>query len=56
MKNNKTWPNKKTPTKELFETIREDLEMLRAGTWVPEDDSIDCTLDVLAEIEKRVKK
>lgn len=56
MKATDLWPNKKTPTKKLFEALREDMEQLRSGDWNPDDDSIDCTLSVIDEIEKRCEE
>ena len=50
------WPNKNTPTQELFDCIRTDMGLLRSGDWAPDDDSIDATLGVLAEIEKRCEE
>lgn len=31
--------------------LREDLEMLRDGLWVPDDDSCEASLQILAKLE-----
>lgn len=43
-------------TAQLFRLLKGDMKRLRDGSWEPDDDSVDCTVDVIKEIERRVKK
>jgi hypothetical protein len=40
-------------TAALFKCLFKDLELLRSGDWIPNDYSVDCTIDVLKEIKRR---
>lgn len=43
-------------TTQLFRLLKGDMKQLRNGSWVPDADSVDCTVDVVKEIERRMKK
>ena len=43
------------PTKKIKGSLLEDMEMLRDGRWVPDDDSIDCHIDLIKELFRRSK-
>ena len=34
-----------------FQVLREDLEMLKVGTWVPDEASCEASLQILAKLE-----
>ena len=44
-----------TNTKHIRNCLLEDMEMLRDGQWVPDDDSIDCHIDLIKELCRRSK-
>lgn len=41
-------------TRQLLNNLRVDFEMLRDGTWVPDEDSIDMSIDVIDELLRRL--
>ena len=41
-------------TRQLLNNLRGDFEMLRDGTWVPDEDSIDMSIDVIDELLRRL--
>jgi hypothetical protein len=43
------------PTKKIKGCLLQDMEMLRDGRWVPDDDSIDCHIDLIKELCRRTK-
>ena len=42
-------------TKKIKGCLLVDMEMLRDGQWVPDDDSIDCHIDLIKELCRRSK-
>jgi len=46
-----------TPRAEAaLKCIRTDLGLLRTGEWIPDDDSIDCTLDQVDILEAELNE
>lgn len=45
---------KNTPTQHLFDCLKNDLEMLKNGNWIPDEDSIDASIDVVEELQQRL--
>ena len=39
---------------QLKACLLDDMEMLRDGEWVPDDDSIDATVSVIEEVFRRI--
>lgn len=39
--------------KALFECVQTDIQLLKDGDWVPDDDSCDSLSEVVAEIKRR---
>lgn len=48
-----TWA-KDMSLEDLFDNLFTDFELLQDGSWVPDDDSIAASVDVLTEIKRRV--
>ena len=44
-----------TNIKQIRNCLLEDMEMLRDGPWIPDDDSIDCHIDLIKELCRRTK-
>ena len=44
-----------TNIKQIRNCLLEDMEMLRDGRWVPDDDSIDAHMDYIKELYRRTK-
>jgi hypothetical protein len=40
---------------ELKECLLRDMEGLREGVWIPDDDSIDATVSVIEEVFRRIE-
>ena len=45
---------KDMPNEELKACLLSDMESLREGEWVPDDDSIDATVLVIEEVFRRI--
>jgi len=37
----------------LFNTLFEDMAMLDSGEWIPDNDSVQATVDTIEEIQRR---
>lgn len=42
------------PSADLIALVYQDLQMLADGTWVPDEESIDATMEVLLELGSRL--
>lgn len=49
-------PRNKTEALDLLNSLRMDFEALRTGEWVPDDDSIDASDEVLVALMEYVEE